>query len=438
MSTANLERELLSSYFARHPVEAAAALERLPLDELCQTLAAQQPAALARVFESLSPATWPRVLDRLPPDLVVATLDLLSPRHVAGILRPLDESLRARLRATLDPTLGMDVDLLLDCEPGSAGAMMDPRLFFVRREQPVSEALARLREQAHHRRYVRAQRIMLVAGPDGKLQGFVAIQDLALAAPDDPVGDYMQPTPAVVPLSASTEQIVNELTQHGLSSLPVVDNEGHLVGVVRHEELVAAAQENASVDLQTMFGASRDEKALSKPGFAVSKRLPWLQVNLLTAFLAAAVVGVFESTIAAYTALAVLLPVVAGQSGNTGAQALAVVIRGLALKEIATPHWRRVLTKETLVAFTNGLAVAATCALGVYVWSGSPGLTAVIGLSMVISMTIAGAAGAAIPILLTRFGQDPAQSSSIVLTTVTDVAGFFSFLGIATVFVSRL
>jgi magnesium transporter len=170
----------------------------------------------------------------------------------------------------------------------------------------------------------------------------------------------------------------------------------------------------------------------------VRKRLPWLQINLVTAFLAAAVVGLFESTIAQYTALAVLLPVVAGQSGNTGAQALAVTMRGLALREIRARHWPRVVFKEASAGFWNGVAIAATTALGVWIWSGSPGLAGVIASAMVLSMMIAGICGAAIPIVLAAVGQDPAQSSSIVLTTVTDVTGFFSFLGIATLFAGFL
>jgi magnesium transporter len=187
-----------------------------------------------------------------------------------------------------------------------------------------------------------------------------------------------------------------------------------------------------------MVGASKDERALSNVSFAIRKRLPWLEVNLGTAFLAAAVVGIFEETIARNTALAVLLPVVAGQSGNTGAQALAVTMRGLALREIRLRNWLRMLVKESNVGFVNGLAVAATTALFVYIWSRSLGLAAVIGLSMVLSMTVAGLSGAAVPLVLTGLGQDPAQSSSIILTTVTDVVGFFSFLGIATLLVSML
>jgi magnesium transporter len=157
-----------------------------------------------------------------------------------------------------------------------------------------------------------------------------------------------------------------------------------------------------------------------------------MQVNLATAFLAAAVVGIFENTIAMFTALAVLLPVVAGQSGNAGAQALAVTMRGLALREITGRHWLRVMLKEAGVGLLNGAAIALTTGLGVLVWSRSYGLAFVISVAMVISMIAAGIAGALIPIGLTRIGQDPAQSSSIVLTTVTDVAGFVSFLGIAT------
>jgi magnesium transporter len=187
-----------------------------------------------------------------------------------------------------------------------------------------------------------------------------------------------------------------------------------------------------------MVGASRDERAFSRVSFAVRKRLPWLHINLATAFLAAAVVGLFEATIARFTALAVLLPVVAGQSGNTGAQALAVTMRGLTLREVRPRHWLRLALKEGRVALINGCAVALSTSAGVLLWSQSPGLAIVIGLAMVLSMVAAGLAGALIPIVLTVTGQDPAQASSIVLTTVTDVVGFFSFLGLASLMASML
>ncbi|MGH2688906.1 MAG: magnesium transporter, partial [Actinomycetota bacterium] len=200
------------------------------------------------------------------------------------------------------------------------------------------------------------------------------------------------------------------------------------------DRVFSASKEQSSADLQKMVGASKDERALSPVPFAVRKRLPWLNVNLLTAFLAAAVVGVFEGTIARITALAVLQPVVAGQSGNSGAQALAVTMRGLALREIRQSHWRRVALKELGVGVVNGVAVAVVTAVAVYAWSRSFGLAAVIAAAMVISMTMAGVAGASVPMMLKALGQDPATASSIVLTTVTDVVGFASFLGLATLF----
>jgi len=202
--------------------------------------------------------------------------------------------------------------------------------------------------------------------------------------------------------------------------------------VIHYDALMEAVREESSVDILTMVGASRDERALSPVGFVVRKRLPWLSINLLTAFLAASVVGLFENTIAQFTALAVLLPVVAGQSGNTGAQALAVTMRGLALREIGTSQWLGVAKKEIGAGFINGVAIALLTAMGVLLWSSSFGLALVIGSSMIIAMVAAGVSGMVIPIILSSMGQDPAQSSSIILTTVTDVVGFFSFLGIAT------
>jgi magnesium transporter len=204
------------------------------------------------------------------------------------------------------------------------------------------------------------------------------------------------------------------------------------LGIIKNDALMTATKLEITENLQAMFGAGREEQALSKVSFAVRKRLPWLQVNLATAFLASLVVGIFEDTIARITILAVFLPVVAGQSGNTGSQALAVTMRGLALREIRLSQWFRVARKEIMVGFINGLAVSFTTGIIVYFWADSFGIAVVIGISMVLSMIIAGFSGAVIPMILKAVGQDPATSSSIILTTVTDICGFLSFLGLAT------
>ena len=246
-----------------------------------------------------------------------------------------------------------------------------------------------------------------------------------------PLQRIMHSAPAVLNPLDQREQIVELLDRHRVDSLPIVDSKRRLLGVVRYASLFQAIEEVATAGLQKMVG-NADEQALSSAGTAVRKRLPWLHINLLTAFLAAAVVGLFESIIAQFTALAILLPVVAGQSGNAGAQALAVTMRGLALREIGIGDWRHVLNKEVAVGLVDGVALAVTCGAGVYLWSTSFGLSLVIGVAMILSMLAAGLAGAVVPILLIRAGQDPATASSIILTTVTDVAGFLSFLGTAT------
>jgi magnesium transporter len=217
-----------------------------------------------------------------------------------------------------------------------------------------------------------------------------------------------------------------------------VDLQGRVVGIIRQAGLVEAAHEDAVTDLQQMVGGSKEERALSPPRVGVRSRLPWLNLNLLTAFLAAAVVGLFESTIARFTAVAVLLPVVAGQSGNTGAQALAVTMRGLALREFRVSEASRVIAKELAVGFINGVAIAIVTSAGVYLWSRNTGLALVMLLAMPLSMIAASVAGAIIPVALVKLNRDPATASSIILTTVTDVLGFFTFLGLATLLSSML
>lgn len=410
-----------------YPGEAARRLELMRAEEVAALLAAQPPHAVVPVWEQLASDVEQSVVELLPDDMVRHLLTELEPALAGALLVRLEPAQRQHCLALLDPQIAAELQKLMDYPPDSAGQLMDPRVVTLRSEFTAHEALTRLR--ALRRRNI--HEIFLVDNA-GHLEGRVQIQDLAMAEPDLTLLRLRRKISAVVTDVAPREEVVELLERGDITDLPVVDFSGRMVGVIRQSALVSAVQEEASLDIQTMVGASKDERALSRAGFAVKKRLPWLQINLLTAFLAASVVGLFEGTIAKFTALAVLLPVVAGQSGNAGAQALAVTMRGLVLREISLRHWPKVVLKEINVGFLNGLAIAATTALGVYVWSKSLGLVLIISAAMVISMVAAGLAGALVPITLSRFGQDPAQSSSIILTTVTDVVGFFSFLGIAT------
>jgi magnesium transporter len=410
-----------------YPGEAARRMELMGAAEVAALLATQPPHAVVPVWEQLASDVEQAVIVLLPDATVRYLLTDLEPTLAAVLLGRLDVEQRQHFLSLLDPQIVVELNKLMHYPADSAGQLMDPRIVTLRSEFTVQEALIRLRSLK--RRDVHE---LFLVDNAGNLEGRVQIQDLAMAQPDALLESMRRKIAAVVTDIAPREEVVELLERSNITALPVVDFSGQLIGVIRQSALVSAVQEEASLDMLTMVGASKDERALSGPGFAVRKRLPWLQINLLTAFLAASVVGLFEHTIAKFTALAVLLPVVAGQSGNAGAQALAVTMRGLVLREISLRHWPKVVLKEISVGFFNGLAIAATTALGVYVWSRSLGLVLIISAAMVISMVAAGFAGALVPIALSRMGQDPAQSSSIILTTVTDVVGFFSFLGIAT------
>ncbi len=427
LSAGNAVEALNLRYLLDYPGEAARQLERMDAPEVAALLAQQPAHAVVPVWAQLTSDVEQAVIGLLPDPMVRHIVSELEPALAVALLVRLEPEQRQHCLSLLDPQIGAELARLMDYPADSAGQLMDPRVVVLRAELTAQEALTRLRSLK--RRDVHE---FFLIDDEGRLEGRVRIQELALAEPGALLATMRHQIPAVVNDIAPREEVVELLERSDITDLPVVDFSGRLVGVIRQSALVSAMQEEASLDIQTMVGVSKDERALSPASFAVIKRLPWLQINLLTAFLAAAVVGLFEDTIAKFTALAVLLPVVAGQSGNAGAQALAVTMRGLMLREISLRHWPKVVLKEVSVGFINGIAIAATTAIGVYIWSRSFGLVVVIVSAMVISMVAAGFAGALVPITLRRLGQDPAQSSSIILTTVTDIVGFFSFLGIAT------
>jgi magnesium transporter len=424
----------LNRYFLLNfPAEAARQIESFAAADVLPSLQEQDAAVLVPVWSKLVPLVAATLTRQLPTDMAQQLLADIPPGDAVRILFQLPAGQRTAMLETLNPAVRQELEQLMSYPEDSAGRLMDTRIPTYRGSMTVQDALDSLR-----RAKMKTARSLYLVDEEGRISERVLLQELALADPTSRLQELARPVRATVQATASREEVLETFSRYVLLDLPVVDIDGVLLGVIINNALVQAVQEESSADIQTMVGVSREERALSSPLFAVKKRMPWLQVNLLTAFLAASVVGLFENTIAQVTALAILLPVVAGQSGNAGAQALAVTMRGLALREITIRHWFVVMFKEVRVGFLNGLAIALTCGIGVYFWSGSPGLVAVICLSMVLAMVTAGFAGAVVPILLVRLGQDPAQSSSIILTTVTDVAGFFSFLGIATLLMKFL
>ena len=424
-----LTRRFLTDY----PLEAARNIERLTVEEVAAAISRQAAPALVPVWAHLLPEVAARLLAALPEALADKLLAELPPGYAVRLLGFLPDEERELRFGRLDPAIREELRALTSYPVGTAGRLMNPGVSAYRRDLTVGELLTRLGETG-----MLTARSLFLVDDASRLTGKAPLPDVALASRDTALADLELPVNAAVQPLDTSEEVTRAFAELRVLDLPVVDHEGVFLGAIMHDDLARTAQEQATTDIQTMVGAGREERALSSPLFTVRRRLPWLQINLLTAFLAAAVVGLFESTIAQVTALAVLLPVVAGQSGNAGAQALAVTMRGLALREITVRQWLRVVRKEVLAGLINGLGIAVTCGLGVFVWSQSLGLVVVICVSMVLAMVAAGFAGALIPIVLTRLGQDPATSSSIVLTTITDIAGFFSFLGIATLLIGFL
>ncbi len=410
----------------------ATQLTRLPDELSLGALREISSKGQATVLPWIDPDIAAGFLEKMDHAALEKVLRDMEPKDSVRILARLDESVRSERLQGLAEDLQREIRSLLRYPKDSAGSLMDPRAVLVQRDDLATTALQKARQRG------RSVMDVLVVEADGRLVGTAGITALALAEPGATVASLMKtPVPSVEAMSPREEAV--ELFRHaGIATLPVTHVDGTVVGVLRSDRLSEASASEAGNDMLTMVGADPEERALSGVKLSVKKRLPWLGINLLTAFLASAVVGVFEGTIARVSALAVLLPIVAGQSGNTGAQAMAVAMRGLAVREILPRHWLRVMFKEIKVGIINGVAVAIATGLSVWWWSGQAALGGVISVAMVVAMGIASAAGALVPIGLSAIGRDPAQSSSIILTTVTDVFGFLAFLGLATLFVTAL
>jgi magnesium transporter len=418
---------LTRAFLLNYPRDAARKIETMPAEQAALLLRDQPVYVLLPVWKQLLPGIADDLLQQLPEANIDNLLTALPAGQCASLLSRFDAEQQNHFLELLDKAVATELRELLEYPQDTAGSLMETNIIAFNTNMTAAEALTQLRQ--HKKEEIR---YLFLLNDDLYLHGQVPIQRLALADDEQTLASLSTPLVAVANALDPKADIVETLEKFKIDVLPVIDGNDHFVGVIRGRNILSVLKQDMATDMQTMVGVSKDERALSSSWFAVKKRLPWLQINLLTAFLAAAVVGLFESTIAQYTALAILLPIAAGQSGNTGAQALAVTMRGLTLREITVRHWLQVTLKEAGAALVNGVAIAITCGAGVYLWSQNVGLALIIALAMISSMLIAAVSGALVPIMLKRMGQDPALSSSIILTTVTDIAGFMSFLGIAT------
>lgn len=426
---------LVHKFFEVDTVAAAHSLETMDESEALSVLMALPPSLSAQAFRYLPVRQASVFLKEVPPDLFKQIVERLDAQQGAAILLNLPDHIRKEFVEYLSEKKKREIQELLTYPKDSAGRLMTTEFLAFHTGVRVKEAIQKIRSLAYRKALVS---YAYVVDMENRLVGVINMRDLMLALPDATLESIMRKDVFAVNCFLDREEVANELSRRKFLAAPVVDPEHRLLGVVKTDQLIEHVQAEATEDLQKMFGAGGDERAFSPMGFSLRKRLPWLYVNLATAFLAAAVVALFEGIIAKITVLAVFLPVVAGQGGNAGAQSLAVVMRGLIMREIPRERVRRLLGKETLIGVVNGLLIGVVTAAIAWAWHGNPFLGVVIGLGMIVNLVAAGFAGAAIPITMKAVGLDPAQSSSIILTTITDVVGFFAFLGFAVVFQSYL
>jgi magnesium transporter len=279
---------------------------------------------------------------------------------------------------------------------------------------------------------------LYVIDHDQRLQGTVSIRDLLVSAPGTHLGEITQHDIHAVTTGTDQEEVARTLQRYNLMAVPVVDEEGRLEGVTTVDDLIDVLEEEATEDMYRLAGLDDAESILSPVRRSLRTRIPWLLLNLVTAFAAAAIVTPFEGTIARVAALAVFMPIIAGHAGNTGTQVATLVVRGLAVNQISMHDFGRILRKELAFGLVHGVLAGGLTAILAVVISANPWLAAVVFSALVLNVLIAGVVGAAIPLTLKKVGSDPALASSIWLTTFTDMLGFVMLLGLGSVLVTKL
>lgn len=422
----------LDEFLKMHAADLADRLQRLDAEEaralLRELPADNAAAALAEIHEE----RLPELLDTFDVAHLAEILQKVPPNEAADLLQHLPPRTRRNALAQLPADVAGSVRALLRFPEDSAGGVMSDRFIALHEDMTVEQVRELLRGRADEER-TEDIAYLYVTNAQQQLVGIVGLRDLVFSRADRRMNQIMNRDVKFVHVDTDQEELARQFEHYHFLGLPVLDADGRLVGVVKASDALKVANEEATEDMQLMVGLSGEERALTPWYHSIRRRLPWLYINLATAFLAAFVVSLFQGTIAKWTALAVFLPIIAGQGGNAGMQTLTVIIRDLALGELKLGDGSRALLKEIILGVLNGLAIGLVVGLIGWWWKGSFMLGWVAGAAMVLNMLAAALAGVLIPLSLKALRLDPALASSIFLTTVTDVAGFFFFLGLATV-----
>jgi magnesium transporter len=385
----------------------------------------------ARALLDLDERDLDEMLESVDDSTLAAVCSSSAPDDAADLLDVLDDERRGRVLELLGATQGAKLESLLEGEEETAGSLMNTEFLALDEELTVAQAIEAIRQ------YPRKDSFFYVycIDTDHHLVGVLSLRSLILASPSALLRDLMVQSVVRTQIDSSPEEVAQLVSKYDLLSIPVVTTQNQLVGVVTVDDVLDVIQEQAEEDLMHLAGVDASERVTTPARVTWRTRFPWLAVNLVTAFIASSVVRFFEPTIQKWTALAAFMPIVAGMGGNAGTQTLTVFVRALALGEI---DWRtgvRAIWKEFLVGLGNGIAIGAITGTIVGFWTGQWALAGILLAAMCGNLIIAGIAGGLVPLVLERFGFDPAVASSIFVTTFTDTGGFFLFLGLATLVV---
>jgi magnesium transporter len=415
-----------------HPADVAQLLDVLEEPELKQ-----------KIFIFLSPDRASEVLslvshltrEQLTQDLSSAALGDLVERldsdDAADLIASLPEEQARAVLEQVPEELSAEMARLLRYPADTAGGIMQIEHVSVPEGTRVEQAIEMIRSHIHE---VPDIHNIFIVDQVRRLVGVLPLRKLILARPQEVVEKVMDRQVVSARVDLDQEQVAQLFKRYDLVSLPVVDQQGVLLGRITIDDIVDVLEEEATEDIFKLAGLSGEDAVLDSPGRSIRRRLPWLALNLVTTTLSATVISFFEGTIQAVAIAAAFMTMVAAQGGNAGIQTLTVIVRGLALGEVTLTHAKRVLVKEFLVSLGNGIALGCAAGLVAYLWKGEPLLGVVLTLALVVNLIVAAFVGTMIPFTLRWLGIDPAVGSNVVVTACTDICGFFSFLGILTLF----
>lgn len=416
------------------PADGAVILEALPTKEAADVTEYLDPGTAADILARMNSERAAEIVGDMESVEACLVLERMRPDDRVDILGHIGGAQQAQILGEMQPDEAAEVRQLQQYPTDTAGGIMTTEVTALYEHISVENAitlLRRLNEELEQMFYV------YVIDRRQHLVGVLSMRDLILAKPETLLSAIMIRNVRSVPATMDQEHVAQLMRKHGYLALPVVNEQNKLVGLITLDDVIDVLEQETTEDVQKMFGAGAEERLNSPWLFSFKKRVWWLEVNLGTAFLAAAVVGAFEGLIQKLAILAAYMPVVAGMGGNASAQAMSVSIRGLAVGKVDRAALKHVLYRELLVGVCTGLVVGVTTLIIALIFHQDMGfsrslvLGGVICAALVINQSLACTSGAAIPFIMQKLGFDPAQSATIFATTVTDVVGFFSLLGLA-------